>query len=125
MAPLPKSFSVTANGLEAAINDGRAEEVMHKLVAVLEAGTADKAVQRLAAEWIMTVGLKPGDAKALRGGRKASPKEWLEIAQMVAELQDGGETYMNAVLKTAEHFGYGERHVQDCSARWKAAVSKE
>jgi hypothetical protein len=121
MAPLTKPFSVAANGLQTAINDGRAEEAMHKLAALLEAGNADRAVQRLAAEWIIIVGLKPGDAKALRCGRKAFPKEWLNIAEMVAELQGSGETYADAVLKTAEHFGYGERHVQDCAAMWRAA----
>ena len=80
MAPLPKTFSISANTIETAINDGRAEEAMHKVAAALEAGNADRAVQRLAAEWMMTVGLKPGDAKALRGARKAFPEEWLDIA---------------------------------------------
>jgi hypothetical protein len=118
MAPLSRAFSVAANSLETAINDGRAEEAMHKLAALLEAGNADKAVQRLAAEWIMTLGLRAGDAKALRGGRKAFPEEWLEIAQMVTDLQDGGETYRAAVEKAAKHFGYGERHVEKCVADW-------
>ena len=124
MAPFSKPFSVTANTIRTAINDGRAEEAMHKLAATLEAGNADKAAQRLAAEWIMTIGLRPGDAKALRCGRKAFPEEWLEIAEMVAELQDGGATYDAAVRNTADHFGYSERHVQICTAMWKAAKAE-
>jgi uncharacterized protein HemY len=124
MAPLPKVFSVAANSLETAINDGRAEEALHKLAALLETGNADQAVQRLAAEWILTIGLKPGDAKALRGGRKEFPKEWLDIAQMVADLQDRGETYRAAIENTAEHFGYSPRHVEKCVAKWRVAAAE-
>lgn len=118
MVALPKPFSVAANQIDSAINDGRAEDAMHALVRDLETGTADKAVQVLAASWIATLGLRPGDAKALRGGRKEFLKEWLDVAQMVADLQDSGETYASAVVKTSDHFGYSERHVQKCVADW-------
>jgi hypothetical protein len=121
MAPLSKPFSVVAQPIAAEINEGRAEDAMHALVRELETGMADKAVQALAARWIATLGLRAGDAKALRGGRKEFPKEWLDIAEMVTDLQDGGTTYEKAVAKTAQHFGYKERHIQKCVAMWRAA----
>jgi hypothetical protein len=122
MAPLPKTFSVAAQPIAAAISEGRAEDALHALVRQLKTGGADRAVQALAARWIATLGLRPGDAKALRGGRKELPKEWLDIGEMVAGLQDGGETYEKAVAKTAKHFGYTERHIQKCTAMRRAAL---
>lgn len=116
MAPLSKPFSVAAQPIAAAIDEGRAEDAMRALVLQLESGKADKAVQALAASWITTLGLRPGDAKALRSGRKELPKEWLDIAEMVTVLQDGGETYRAAIEKAAKHFGYSERHVEKCVA---------
>ena len=121
MAPFSKPFSAAAQPIAAAINEGRAEDAMHALVLQLESGKADKAVQALAASWIITLGLRPGDAKALRSGRRELPKEWLDIAEMVTNLQDGGETYEMAVAKTKEHFGYTERHIQKCVAMRRAA----
>ncbi|MBR0695869.1 hypothetical protein [Bradyrhizobium lablabi] len=121
MAPLPKSFSVAAHPIAAAINEGRAEDALHALVRQLETGNADRTVQALAAKWIAALGLRPGDAKALRGGRKKLPKEWLDVAEMVTDLQDRGETYEKAVAKTKQHFGYTERHIQKCVAMWRAA----
>jgi hypothetical protein len=123
MAPLPGVFSVAAQPITAAINEGRAEDAMHALVLQLETGEADKAVQALAAKWIITLGLRPGDAKALRGGQKEFPKEWLDIAEMVTDLQDEGETYRAAIEKTSKHFGYSERHVEKCVADWNKCRS--
>lgn len=116
MAPLSKPFSVAAQPIAAAINEGRAEDAMHALVLQLESGKADKAVQALAASWIITLGLRPGDAKALRSGRKALPEEWLDIAEMFSRLQDEGATYAKAQQETAKYFGCSERHVQTCVA---------
>ena len=121
MAPLQKPFSVAAQPIAAALNEGRAEDALHALVRQLETGKADKVVQALAAKWIATLGVRPGDAKALRGGRKELPKEWLDVAEMVGGLQDDGETYERAVAKTKEHFGYTERHIQKCVAMRRAA----
>jgi hypothetical protein len=121
MAPLSKPFSVAAQPIAAAISEGRAEDALHALVRQLETGSADKAVQALAARWIAVLGVRPGDAKALRGGHKELPKEWLDIADMVVGLQDDGQTYEKAVAQTAEHFGYSERHIQNCVGVWRAA----
>lgn len=125
MAPLSKPFSVAAQPIAAAIGDGRAEDAMHALVRLLKAGNADKVVQALAAKWIETIGLRPGDAKALRGGRKELPKEWLDIAEMVTSLQEDGETYRAAIENTARHFGYSERHIEKCVAMWNGAKKVE
>lgn len=121
MAPLPRLFSIAAQPILAAIAEGRAEEAMQKLTALLETGRADAAVQRLAADWILAVGLKPGDAKKLRRGRDKLLEDWLKIAEMVADMQDSGATYAHAVTGAASHFGYSERHVQKCVARWHEA----
>lgn len=121
MAPLPGRFSVVAQPIASAISEGRAEEAMQKLTSLLESGSADAAVQQLAAKWILTVGLKDGDAKKLRGGHDSLLKEWVDVAEMVAELQDGGATYANAVTSAAGYFGYSERHVQKCIAQWRKA----
>lgn len=125
MAPLPKAFSVAAQPIASAISEGRSEDAMHKLAAILEGGHADRAVQRIAAEWIVAIGLHPGDAKKLRDGRASLPKEWMDIGEMVERLQDGGESYDSAIRKTVEHFGYKERHTQRCAAMWKAASVQE
>ncbi|MCS3896031.1 hypothetical protein M2171_005164 [Bradyrhizobium japonicum USDA 38] len=121
MVKLSNPFSVAAQSISAAISEGRAEDALHALVRQLEAGDADKVVQALAARWIATLGLRPGDAKALRGGHKELLKEWLDIAEMVIGLQNDGETYERAVAKTKEHFGYTERHIQKCVAMRRAA----
>ncbi|MGO1163097.1 hypothetical protein ACTOV4_14250 [Brucella sp. C7-11G] len=118
MAPLPKSFSIPAIPIRSAISEGRVEEAMQKLAQVLESGKADPAIQMLAAEWILTVGIKPGDAKALRNGAAALPSDWYDIAEMVNQLRDDGGTYAHAVAETANRFGYSERHVQKCYALW-------
>jgi hypothetical protein len=125
MSPLPKRFSVAANAIRIAINDGRAEEAMHKLAALLAAGNADKAVQALAARWIETVGLRSGDAKALRSGHKALPEDWLNIAEMFGRLQDEGATYAEAQQETSKYFGCSERHVQACVAHWNSGKNIE
>lgn len=121
MAPLPKSFSIPAIPIRSAISEGRVEEAMQKLAQVLESGKADPAIQMLAAEWILTVGIKPGDAKALRNGAAALPSDWYDIAQMVNHLRGDGSTYAHAVAETATRFGYSERHVQKCCALWNQA----
>ena len=121
MAPLPKSFSIPAIPIRSAISEGRVEEAMQKLAQILESGKADSAIQTLAAEWILTVGIKPGDAKALRNGAAALPTDWYDIAEMVNHLRDDGNTYAHAVAETANRFGYSERHVQKCYTLWNQA----
>jgi hypothetical protein len=44
---------------------------------------------------------------------------------MVVRLQGEGETYASAIQKTVKHFGYGERHTQECAKLWKAASAEE
>lgn len=118
MAPLPKNFSIPAIPIRSAISEGRVDEAMQKLTAILETGEADSAIQMLAAEWILTVGIKPGDAKALRNGAAALPDEWCDIAEVVTQLRDEGMPYADAVAEAAVRFGYSERHVQRCYALW-------
>ena len=125
MAPLPRSFSIQANRIENAISDGRAGDVIHELVDILRKGKADKATQRIAANWIEAIALRPGDATALRGGRDAFPREWLDLSEMVARLQAEGKTYAAAVDETARHFGYSERHIQRCVALRNEATAQE
>lgn len=125
MKKLPRPFSIQANRIETAISDGRAEDVLYELVDILRKGKADKATQVIAANWIEVIALRPGDAKALRGGRDAFPKEWLAISEMVVLLQAEGKTYAAAVGETARHFGYSERHVQKCVRLRNEATAQE
>ncbi|WP_455918832.1 hypothetical protein [Ensifer canadensis] len=90
---------------------------MHKLVHALRS-TNDKAVRDLAADWIERIGLPPGSAKALRQGKPTLLEDWLEISEMVGQLQTQGKTYAGAVDDTAAHFGCGVRHVQKCVKEW-------
>lgn len=117
MAPLPRSFSVVAHEIRAAIAEGRAEEAMQKLIGALLSESDDRAVRDLAAQWIERVGLPGGAAKALRQGRPELKEYWLEISEMVDELQKL-TTYADAVERAAKHFKCSERHVQKCVAEW-------
>lgn len=119
----PHSWRVAE--VEGMVSEGRVEEAMQKLSALLEAGTADKAVQALAARWILALGIRPGDAKALRAGKHAQRQEWIHIAEMVIDRQDSGTTYADAVRAVASHFGYSERQVQNCVADYHAARTAE
>ncbi|MCV9965739.1 hypothetical protein OIU34_28110 [Pararhizobium sp. BT-229] len=118
MAPLPFPFSRAATAIEAAISEGRAEEAMHKLIHALRNGGDDKAMRRVAADWIERIGLPPGAAKALRKGNKKLHEDWLGISEMVTNLQGEGKTYAAAVDQAAKHFGCSDRHVQNCVAEW-------
>lgn len=124
MAPLPKPFSVAASAIEAAISEGRAEEAMQKLIAALRSDRDNRAIRNLAAEWIERIGLPPGSAKALRNGSPALREDWLDISEMVGDLQSRGMTYALAVVEASGHFGCSERHVQKCVAEWNR-VSRE
>lgn len=125
MSRLPHSFSIKSIEIDAAIKEGRAEDAMDALVDILSQGKADGAVQKLAANWIKTVGIKTGDPKALRDGKKESPKEWIAIADMVLNLQRDGKTYKEAEIETAAYFGYKERHVQTCVARMNKLLKEQ
>lgn len=125
MAKLLRSFSIKSIGMEAAIRQGRPHDVMHELVGLLREGKADGAVQKIAADWIESVGLKPGDAKALRGGKKEALSEWVEIAEMVMSLQRDGKTYKDACLEAEAYFPYGERHIQKCVALMNKVLEQE
>lgn len=114
MAPLPSSFSLKAIPIRSAISEGRAEEAMQKLTQILETGKADAAIQMLAAEWILAIGLKPGDAKALRKGAAALPDDWYDISEMVMQLRDQGMKFADAIAETARHYDYSERYVERC-----------
>lgn len=120
MAPLPFPFSRAAFAIETAIAEGRAEEAMHKLAHALRTGS-DKATRLMAADWIEAIGLPPGGAKALRKGRASLPDDWLEISEMVRDLQSNGKTYAEAVHEAAVHFDYSKRHIEKCVAMWNEA----
>lgn len=124
MAKLPFPLSVKSIEIEHAIAEGRTEEAMQKLIAALLAPSDDRAVRHLAAKWIERVALPGGAGKALRGGRPQLLEDWLDIAEMMRELQET-ETYMDAVAMTAEHFGCSERHVQKCVADFNKATQQE
>ena len=121
MAPLPRPFSRQAHVIKSAISEGRAEEAMHKLVHALRAEADSKAIRFLAADWIERVGLRPGDAKALRKGNKALREDWSDISDMHGKLMDKGMMYKAAAESTAIHFGCSVRHVEKCVAEWRAA----
>ncbi|ODT69033.1 MAG: hypothetical protein ABS75_18450 [Pelagibacterium sp. SCN 63-23] len=126
MAEIPGGpHSWQRSQIESMIAEGRVEEAMQKLTALLETGDADRGVQAVAARWILALGLRPGDAKALRSGGAKLRDEWMEIAEMVRQRQEDGATYANAVRLTAEHFSYSERHVQSCVADYNAARTAE
>jgi hypothetical protein len=125
MPKLPFSFSIRSIKIEAAIKEGRTEDALDALVDILSQGKADGAVQKLAANWIKTVGIRAGDPKALRDGKKESLKEWIAIADMVLKLQRDGKTYKEAEMETAAYFGYGERHVQKCVARMNKILKEQ
>lgn len=121
MVPFPFPFSRGAWAIESAISEGRAEEAMQKLIHALRSGDDDKAMRRVAADWIERIGLPPGAAKSLRKGSKASLEDWLQISEMATNLQGEGKTYAAAVAETAAHFGCSDRHVQKCVAEWNEA----
>lgn len=121
MAKLNRPFSLAAFEIEAAISEGRTEEAMQKLIGALQDANDNRAVRHLAARWIENMGLPAGSAKALRNGKNALPMDWLNISEMVSNLQSEGITYEVAILKAAEHFGYSDRHVQKCVAVRRAA----
>lgn len=120
MAKLPFPLSLKSIEIERAIAEGRAEEAMHKLIAALQAPGDDRAVRLLAAKWIERVGLPGGAGKALRDGRPQLLEDWLDIAEMMRELQES-QTYLDAVAMTAAHFGCSDRHVQKCVAAFNSA----
>lgn len=119
MAPLPKPFSRQAHVIESAISEGRAEEAMYKLADALRSGN-DRATRLLAANWIETIGLRPGDAKALRKGNNKLREDWLDISEMHGKLMGEGMTFKGATDATAEYFGCSDRHVEKCVAEWRA-----
>ncbi len=121
MVPFPFPISRAAWAIESAISEGRAEEAMQKLIHALRNGDDDKAVRRVAADWIERIGLPPGAAKSLRKGGKALLEDWLDISDMVRSLQGQGKTYAAAVEQAAKHFGCSDRHVQKCVAEWNGA----
>ncbi|MGP4670665.1 hypothetical protein ACSV5N_01700 [Agrobacterium salinitolerans] len=121
MAKLPRPFSQASSIIESAIAEGRAEEAMHKLVHALRSDGDDHAVRVLAASWIEKIGLPPGAAKSLRNGNAALLEDWLDISEMVGDIQATGKTYATAVSEAANHFGCSERHVQKCVSEWNAA----
>jgi len=121
MVPFPFPFSRAAWAIEAAISEGRAEEALQKLIHALRNGEDDKAMRRVAADWIERIGLPPGAAKSLRKGKKALREDWLDISEMVGSLQGQGNTYAAAVEQVAAHFGCSDRHVQRCVAEWNEA----
>ncbi|MBO6719415.1 MAG: hypothetical protein JJ913_15770 [Rhizobiaceae bacterium] len=93
---------------------------MHKLIAALRTGRDDKAMRLLAADWIETIGLRPGDAKALRKGNRALREDWLDISDMHGKLMSDGMTFKGATDATAEYFGCSDRHVEKCVAERRA-----
>lgn len=119
MAPLPIKFSTISHPITVAISEGRAEEAMHMLVHALRTED-DKATRHLAAEWIETIGLPPGAAKALRKGQKELPDEWLDVSELFESIS-GKMNYDEAIRETAKRLGYSERHVQKCVAMWREA----
>lgn len=113
MAKLPPHMSFDAIEIGGMIAEGRAEDAMYQIVSILQAGKADAGTQKLAAKWIETLGIKAGDAKALRGSAPALPKEWRAIIDMVESLTPQ-KTKSEAVQAAADHFGYSDRHVYNC-----------
>lgn len=123
MAPLPKPISRASAALESAIAEGRAEEALQKLVHALREKGDDRAVRNLAADWIERIGLPDGATKKLRQGQPALLEDWLDIADMMTDLQTT-MIYTDAVAQTAKHFGCSERHVQKCVAAWRRAEAE-
>jgi AraC-like DNA-binding protein len=122
MVPFPFPISRAAWAIESAISEGRAEEAMQKLIHALRTGDDDRAMRRVAADWIERIGLPPGAAKSLRKGGKSLLEDWLQISEMATNLQGEGKTYAAAVAETAAHFGCSDRHVQKCVAEWNEAT---
>lgn len=115
MAPLPKSFSLQAVPIKAALSEGRTEDAKTMVCDLLRAGKADAVVQGLAADL-----LKP--AKRGRGRQKALPWRWLDIAEHFREMrEDDGLLYEDALRLTAERFGRSESHVRTCITTYESA----
>jgi hypothetical protein len=114
VSKLPHSFSIKSIEIGTKISDGRAKEAMYDLIRALESGKADGAVQKVAAEWIKTLDLRAGDAKALRGDREKLPERWIEVAETAQKFQRDGHSYEEAVARTAEHLNKSERFIQTC-----------
>lgn len=55
MAKFPPGFSLQASPIESALAEGRTEEAKRMVVALLVAGRADRVVQAIAANMILTL----------------------------------------------------------------------
>ncbi|ODT06971.1 MAG: hypothetical protein ABS58_09280 [Mesorhizobium sp. SCN 65-20] len=106
MAPLPKSFSLQAFPIEAAISEGREEDAKTMICEILRAGRADAVVQGLAADLIKD------PVKRGRGRRKALPPHWLAISEEFYQLRDDGIKYAKAIETVARKFGYSESQIR-------------
>ena len=115
MAPLPKSFSLQAIPIRAAISEDRKEDAKTMICEILRTGKADAVVQGLAADM-----LKP--AKRSRGRQKALPWRWLDIADHFRRVREEDRLlYEDALRITAEKFGRSESHVRTCLATYESA----
>ncbi|MEW9614915.1 hypothetical protein AB3G45_13905 [Shinella sp. S4-D37] len=114
MARLPDGFSLQALPIEAALSEGRTEDAKTAIVALLKAGTADKVVQRLAAEMI-----KPPKRK--RGRQKAHTRYWFDIGEEFHSLRGRGEKYEDVLLLLSKKFCHSESHIRKAVAEYNEA----
>ena len=114
MARLPDNFSLLALPIEAALAEGRTEDAKTAIVALLNAGKADAAVQKLAASLI-----KP--TKRKRGRQKAFTRHWFEIGEEFHAMRSAGVLYEHALPKLSETFGYAETTIRKAIKEYDAA----
>ncbi|OQM77558.1 hypothetical protein [Manganibacter manganicus] len=105
MAPLPKGFSLQALPISAAIAEGRTKDAERLTYDILNAGNADKVVQKIAADMIRR-------HKRPRGRKKSLPQFWLQIGEQFSWLRSDGVKYEDALRQVADEFGYSETHVR-------------
>jgi hypothetical protein len=115
MAKLPDGFSLQALPIEAALSEGRTSDAVRLIIEILRAGSADKVVQKLAAEMISPT------IKNSRGRRKTLPQHWFDIAQEFHSLRGSGMRYEDVIVKIEKTFRYSERHILNAVKEYDAA----
>ncbi|MBN9055919.1 MAG: hypothetical protein BGO06_15590 [Shinella sp. 65-6] len=114
MARLPDSFSLQALPIEAALSEDRTEDAKTAICALLNAGTADAVVQKIAASLIRSPRRK-------RGRQKALAKHWFEIGEEFHAMRSAGMLYDDALLRLSATFGYAETTIRKAIKEYDAA----
>lgn len=118
MAPLPKVCR-DAMRIRAMHEQGRYDESLELLVALLTTGCASAEVQAIAA-----ARLQPPTSNGKRGPKKKTPFNWLEIGSEYEELREDGVSDVEARLILEERHPRGRRTIDKVVAFYNDAMDE-